>query len=126
MLPTGVRTDREGALTRWLLLAGAIGSEVTASLSLKGALHHPGLYALVAVGYLASFVFLSLVLRRGVPLGVAYGIWGALGVALTAVFSSVIFSERLTLLMGGGLVMVMLGVLVVELGSQAAGPAESP
>jgi small multidrug resistance pump len=108
-------------VARWLLLAGAIVSEVTASLSLKGALHHAGLYAVVAIGYVASFVFLSHVLRRGVPLGVAYGIWGALGVALTAVFSAVVFHERLTLLMGGGIVLVMAGVLVVELGSQAAG-----
>ena len=114
------------SIIKWLLLAGAILTEVTASLSLKGALDHPGLYALVAAGYLASFVFLGRVLRSGVPLGVAYGIWGALGVALTAVFSAIIFGERLTLLMGFGLVLLMAGVLVVELGSQAAGrgPAE--
>ena len=38
-------------MTKWLLLAGAILSEVTGSLSLKGALDRPGLYVLVAAGY---------------------------------------------------------------------------
>lgn len=107
-------------MRRWLLLAGAIGCEVSASLSLKGALDRPALYAVVAVGYVASFAFLALVLRAGMPLGVAYGIWGAVGVALTALASTVLFDEPLTALMGVGLALVCVGVLVVELGSQAA------
>ena len=53
-------------------------------------------------------------------LGVAYGIWGALGVATTAVMSSLIFDETLTALMGVGIVLIIAGVLTVELGSQAA------
>jgi small multidrug resistance pump len=54
------------------------------------------------------------------PLGVAYGIWGAAGVALTAIMSMVLFGEPLSLLMGVGIVIVIAGVLCVELGSQAA------
>lgn len=107
-------------MTKWLFLLGAIVSEVTGSLSLKGALDHPLLYVVVVVGYAASFVFLSRVLSRGMPLGVAYGIWGALGVAATAVLSALIFDESLTPLMGAGLALVIAGVLVVELGSHAA------
>lgn len=107
-------------MTKWLLLLGAIVTEVTGSLSLKGALDHPWLYAVVVVGYSASFMFLSGVLSRGMPLGVAYGIWGALGVAATAIMSALIFDEALTGLMGVGLALVIGGVLVVELGSYAA------
>ena len=107
-------------MTKWLLLAGAILSEVTGSLSLKGALDRPGLYVLVAAGYIASFILLALVLRQGMALGVAYGIWGALGVATTAVMSSLIFDETLTALMGVGIVLIIAGVLTVELGSQHA------
>jgi len=114
------------SVTRWLLLTGAILSEVTASLSLKGALHHPALYALVAAGYVVSFVCLSLVLRRGIPLALAYGIWGAVGVALTAVLSSAIFGERLTALSGVGIALIIAGVLTVELGSRAAHAAPAP
>ena len=107
-------------MKKWMLLAGAIATEVTASLSLKAALDHPAFYVVVVVGYIAAFVFLSFVLREGLALGVAYGIWGALGVALTAIMSSAIFGEPLTIVMGVGLVLIILGVLVVELGSQRA------
>ena len=55
-------------MTKWLLLAGSILSEVTGSLSLKGALDRPGLYVLVAAGYIASFILLALVLRQGMAL----------------------------------------------------------
>lgn len=104
----------------WFLLGAAIMAEVTASLSLKGALELPALYIVVAGGYLGAFVFLAAVLRTGMALGVAYGIWGASGVALTAIGSLLIFSEPLTLLMGLGIGVIIVGVLCVELGAQAA------
>jgi small multidrug resistance pump len=116
-------------MTRWLLLLAAVACEVTASLSLKAALDRPVLYLVVGAGYVASFALLAVVLARGVPLGVAYGIWGALGVAATAALSAVLFDEPLTPLMALGMVVVVAGVLTVELGSQAAGherPAPQP
>ncbi len=107
-------------MKKWLFLALAIALEVTATLSLKGAIDAPGLYAVVAIGYLGSFYALSLVLRAGMSLGVAYGIWGASGVALTAVLSAILFGEPITLLMGLGILVIIAGVLCVELGSQSA------
>ena len=53
------------------------------------------------------------------PLGVAYGVWSAMGVALTAVFSSVLFDENFTLPMVGGLVLIIGGVVLVEAGARA-------
>nr|WP_198394328.1 multidrug efflux SMR transporter [Brevibacterium yomogidense] len=103
-----------------LLLLGAIIAEVSGSLSLKGALEVPALYAVVAVGYTGAFTLLALVLRTGMPLGVAYGVWAASGVALTALLSLVLFDEPLTPVMGLGIIVVMAGVLCVEVGSQAA------
>ena len=114
------RRLRGEAVTKWFLLLAAITVEVTASLSLKGALDHPWLYSVVATGYVSSFALLGLVLRAGMPLGVAYGIWGALGVAGTAVMSSVLFDEPLTGLMVAGMGLVIAGVLLVEIGSQLA------
>lgn len=104
----------------WLLLAAAILAEVTGSLSLKGALDYPALYMVVAAGYLGAFTLLAVVLRTGMALGVAYGIWGASGVALTAIGSLLIFGEPITLLMGIGIVVIIIGVLCVELGAQTA------
>jgi small multidrug resistance pump len=104
-------------VNRWSLLAGAIVTEVTGTLALRGALDRPWLYAVTVVGYVASFFLLIKVLQAGMPLGVAYGIWSALGVAATAVLSSVLFDEAFTLAMVGGLALIIGGVVLVEAGS---------
>ncbi|MFC7431410.1 MULTISPECIES: DMT family transporter [unclassified Agrococcus] len=107
-------------MRRWLLLGGAIGLEVTASLSLKAALDAPALYVVVVIGYVGSFVCLGAVLRAGMALGVAYGIWGATGVALTATLSTALLGEPFTPLMGAGIALIVGGVLLIEIGSQRA------
>lgn len=112
-------------MEKWLLLASAVTAEVSASLALKAALEHPGWYALVVVGYVSSFVLLALVLREGLALGVAYGIWGAVGVALTSLMSAIIFGEPLTLIMAAGFLMIIGGVLCVELGTRKAGTSQA-
>jgi small multidrug resistance pump len=104
----------------WLLLAGAVLLEVTATLSLRAALDHPGWYVVVVLGYSGAFAALALVLRAGMGVGVAYGIWAATGVALTAVLAALVFGDPLTGGMGVGIALVIGGVLCVELGSQAA------
>lgn len=108
----------------WLFLALAVITEVTATLCLKGALSHPWLYAVVVIGYVAAFTALSCALRAGLGLGVAYGVWGACGVVLTALLSMVLFSEPLTATMWIGIVLVVAGVLCVELGSRSAHNAQ--
>jgi small multidrug resistance pump len=111
---------RSGEAATWALLGCGIASEVCASLSLRGTLVHPALYVVVALGYLASFGFLTAVLKRGLGLGVAYGIWGACGVVLTVGLAAVIFDERITPVMVIGVVVVVAGVLLVQFGRQAA------
>ncbi|WP_350270878.1 multidrug efflux SMR transporter [Brevibacterium sp. CBA3109] len=105
-------------MSKWLFLMGAIIAEVTGTLALKAALDSPTLYIIVGLGYAAAFVFLSLTLRVGMPLGIAYGIWGAAGVALTAVLSLVLFAEPLTPVMITGIVFIMAGVILVEVGNR--------
>lgn len=101
----------------WLLLVGAVVSEVTGTLSLKvAALGRPRWYGVVVLAYVVAFGLLGQSLAAGIPLGVAYGIWAALGVALTALLSKPLFGEPLTgrMLLGIGLIIV--GVLAIELG----------
>jgi small multidrug resistance pump len=107
-------------MNRWLLLAAAILLEVAATLALRAAVDQPAWYGLVVIGYAGAFVALTFVLRLGVGVGVAYGIWAACGVALTAVLATIIFGDPLTVVMGVGIAVVIGGVLCVELGSQAA------
>ncbi|WP_445444632.1 DMT family transporter [Clavibacter sp. km3a] len=110
---------------KWLWLTSAVAVEVTASLALQAAVDAPGWYVLVVVGYLSAFVCLTRVLKAGMAIGVAYGIWGAAGVALTAVMASVLFGQPLTGVMVVGLVLIIVGVLLVELGSQRAHSARA-
>ena len=106
---------------KWALLSAAIGAEMAASTSLKGSLHHGWLVGVVVVGYVVSYTLVAMVLRRGVPLGVVYGVWGALGVAGTAALSALLFHETVSLTMGAGFVLLIGGVALVEVGSQLAG-----
>jgi len=101
----------------WPALGGAIISEVSATLALRQALNQPGFYVMVGIGYALAFILLSLTLKAGMPLGVAYGIWSAGGVAVTAIASRFLFGEPLTRTMVAGIALIMAGVLLVELGS---------
>lgn len=107
----------------WAYLVVAIGCELAATLSLRMAVRDARWYAAVVPGYLVAFVFLSLALAAGMPLGVAYGIWTAAGVALAAVLSRVLFREPLTLLMAAGIVLIACGVLLIELGAGTSAAA---
>lgn len=111
-------------MTKWLILGVAIVAEVSGSLAMKAAVDQSWWYLWVAIGYSISILFLDQGLRRGLPLGVAYGIWAATGVALTALLAAVIFGEPLTGLMGLGIVLIMGGVLLVELGSHERKPED--
>lgn len=105
------------AILAWIFLAVSILTEVAATLSLRMAVNHSRWwYVPVAVGYTIAFGFLSLTLAQGMPLGVAYGIWTATGVALTAIAGRVLFNERFTWVMGLGIALVIGGVLLIEIG----------
>jgi small multidrug resistance pump len=105
----------------WGLLAVAIVTEVTGTLALRGAVDDPWLYVVTAVGYVASFAALVRLLQRGLALGVVYGTWSGLGVALTAGLSSVLFDEAFTVPMVLGLVLIVGGVVLIEAGSHPPG-----
>lgn len=107
-------------MRRWVLLLGAIVAEVAGTLSLRASLDHRGWLVVVIAGYLTAFVLLSLVLRAGMAVGVAYGIWGALGTASTATIAALAFGDPFTRAVLIGIGLIIAGVLLVELGSHAA------
>lgn len=108
-------------MSKWTMLAVAILTEVAATLALRAALDHTAWFVVVAAGYLAAFALLGAILAAGMPVGVAYGIWSATGVALTAVLAALVFGDPFTLRIGAGIALVIGGVLLVELGSHTAG-----
>ena len=101
----------------YLLLIGAILFEVSGTISLRLAIDNGRWYTAVAIGYLVSFSMLGLALAQGMPIGIAYGIWAAAGVALTAVLSRVLFNDPLTWLMSLGIILIIGGVLLIEIGA---------
>ncbi len=112
------------AVRKWAYLAAAILTEVTGTLSLRAFQDHPAFLGIVIPGYIASFVFLAVVLRAGMPVGVAYGIWGACGTALTAVLAAVIFDDPFTPPIVAGICLIIAGVLLVEFGSHRVSTPE--
>jgi small multidrug resistance pump len=103
----------------YLLLALAIVAEVTGTISLKlsEGFARLGPSIIVVAGYVIAFAALALVLKLGMPVGVAYAIWAAAGVASVALIGVLFLHERINLTMIGGLVLVIGGVALIELGS---------
>ncbi|WP_028477458.1 multidrug efflux SMR transporter [Nocardia sp. CNY236] len=101
-----------------LLLVAAIASEVTATVSLKLSEGFTKLVPsiMVVVGYGAAFICLGQALKRGMPVGVAYGIWSAVGVAAIAVIGVLFLNERLSPVQVGGIALVIAGVAALEFG----------
>ena len=63
-------------MKKWLLLSGAIGAEVIGTVALRATVDRPVWLLLVIVAYVAAFGMFGLALQLGIPVGVAYGIWG--------------------------------------------------
>jgi len=74
----------------------------------------------MALCYLTSFYLLSVSLKS-LPLGVAYAIWSACGVALVAVIGLVVFGQRLDLPAVLGLALIVAGVVVINVFSRTVG-----
>ncbi|MCP2236839.1 DMT family transporter [Prauserella halophila] len=102
----------------YLLIAGAIVAEVAGTVSLKLSEGFSRLLPsiVVVVGYGTAFVLLGQALKHGMPVGVAYAIWAAAGVALVALIGSAFLDEPMNLTMIAGLVLVMGGVALLETG----------
>lgn len=101
----------------WLALAGAILVEVVATLSLRASdgFRRRAWIVPVVIGYAASLYLLWVALSLGVPVGVAYGIWTACGVALVAVVARILFRDPLTPMMMLGIALIASGVFTIEL-----------
>lgn len=100
----------------WVLLTGAIVSEVIGTLALRASegFSKPVPTVLMLVAYVVSFVLLAQTLERGMSVGVAYAIWSGLGVALVAVLGRVLFDDALTWVTAVGIAVIIGGVAIVE------------
>lgn len=109
------------ALISYVSLAIAIVCEVVGTSFLQKSEQFTKLTPtlIMAAFYLGSFFFLSQALKT-VPLGVAYAIWGGLGIVLVSLVSVLIFRQTLDLAAMIGIAMIVGGVIVVNAFSSSA------
>jgi small multidrug resistance pump len=100
----------------WVLLLGAIASEVTGTTALKESNGFTRLVPtiIVGVGYLLSVTLLALAVRH-LQISIAYAIWSGVGTAIIAIVGRYVFDERLTSLKIAGILLVILGVVMLNL-----------
>jgi len=105
----------------YVLLAAAIGAEITATSLLKLSAGFTRLWPSVGVGvgYLLSFVLLAQTLKS-VPVSVAYAIWSGAGTAVIAAIGMTLLGEPVSLLKIGGIALIIAGVVALNLGGAHA------
>ncbi|MDQ0862173.1 multidrug efflux SMR transporter [Bacillus sp. V2I10] len=104
-------------MNAYLLLAISIVSEVFGSSMLKATNGFKKILPSLGVifGYGIAFYALSLSLKT-LSLGVAYAIWAGLGTALTALVGIAIFKEKFNGKKLFGLVLIIGGVILLNVG----------
>lgn len=107
-------------MKNWLFLLLAILCETLATSALKASegFTRPIPAAVVALGYGASFYFLSLTLRA-IPLGVAYAVWSGVGIVLITLIGWLAYGQRLDAPALAGIALITLGVVVMNLFSKS-------
>ena len=101
----------------YLLLLLAIGVEVAATSLLPRTAGFTVLLPTVGVltGYAVSILLLAQVVKT-VPVGVAYAIWSSLGTLAVVAIGAVFLGQSLSVWQVIGLVLVVSGVLLLDLG----------
>ena len=106
---------------KYLFLSLAIVFEVIGSSFIKASDGFTKWFptTIVAIAYLICFYFLSLALKT-IPLGIAYAIWGGMGIVLTATISVLVFKQKLDVPAIIGIVLIVAGVIVMKFFSKSA------
>jgi small multidrug resistance pump len=108
-------------MSKWIFLILAIVAEVIGTLSLKSTEGFTKLWpsTIVIIGYCAAFYFLSLTLES-IPISIVYAIWSGVGIAAIAVVSVLFLDQKLDLATMIGLSLIIAGVVVLRLYSEAS------
>ncbi len=106
----------------YLYLVLAIVAEVIGTSFLKATGEFSKLVptVVVVVSYLASFYFMTLVLRT-IPVGVTYAIWSGVGIVLVAIIAAIVYKQIPDLAAIIGMGLIILGVVVIHVFSKNIG-----
>lgn len=108
------------AVKQYLFLVLAIIFEVAWAILLKYTEGFTRLWPTVGTitTYLAALYFLNLTVRT-MPVGIAYAIWAGTGMVLIALLGVVVLKQHLDIPAIIGLILIIAGVLVLNLGSKS-------
>ncbi len=108
----------------WLYLAAALLTEMVGATAtgLSEGFTHPVAVLVAVPAVLVAYFMLALALKRGMAVGVAYGLWTSSGVAIVAVIGLVLLGDELSAVQVGGLALVIAGALALELGRARTSP----
>ena len=111
----------------YLYLSVAIVSEVigTTALQASDGFTRPGPSVVTVVGYALAFYFMSLTLRS-MPVGIVYAIWSGAGIVLVAAAAWVLYRQALDWPAVLGMALIIVGIVVINLFSDAAGHRPAP
>lgn len=105
-------------LSAWLLVAASVIAEVAGTVALK---YSDGFSRLLPSGMAAACyalaIWLMAVAMRQLDMGITYAVWAASGTAATAVVGMALFGEPVGVIKVVGLVCVVVGVVMLHLGS---------
>jgi small multidrug resistance pump len=115
-------------MSAYEFLALAIGFEIASTLGLRASdgLDRIWVLVFVAIGYICSFTMLGLAMRAGMNLNIGYAIWSAMGTAVIAVLSWILFGETLSVKAGFGVLLVLVGVVLIHVSDDHSPPAAGP
>lgn len=104
----------------WVYLFGAISFELFATTALKLSEGFTKLWWTLGMGlgYGIAFYLLSLVVKT-IPLGLAYAVWSGIGTLGAILISIFIFKADASLLVWIGAALVIGGVVLMNMGSNA-------
>ncbi|MFC0526211.1 DMT family transporter [Phytohabitans kaempferiae] len=102
----------------YVFLGLAIAAEVLGTSLLKSTEGFTRLWPTVATlsAYGMAFFTLSMAIQKGLQVGVGYAIWSGLGTTLIVVIGALFLSEPVTATKVIGVVLVVAGVVVLNLG----------
>ena len=104
----------------YLYLAIAVAFETIGTSAMQASQQFTRLWpsVLVIVGYAISFYFMALTLRY-MPVGIVYAPWSGLGIILIALIGYAVFGQKLDLPAIAGLGLIIAGIVVIQLFSNA-------
>jgi small multidrug resistance pump len=108
----------------WSLLGVSVISEVVGTVALKqSAGFSKAVPAILAGSCYVLAVWLMAIAMKRIEMGTTYAVWAASGTALTAVVGMAVYDEDASPLKLLGLVLVVVGVAVLNLGTTDTGNA---